>query len=71
MAEPSLPHAELIDGTIRAGVWHGIVHASAPDAPAIEIRHAGGTLQPRLFERIAGQADRWRGRDDGERGRTA
>lgn len=60
MAEPSLPHAELIDGTIRAGVWHGIVHAPGPEAPAIEIHHAGGTLQPRLVERIAGQAGRWR-----------
>lgn len=53
-----MAEVSLIDGTIRAGVWHGIIHAADP--PAIEIRHPGGTLEPQLSERINGQADRWR-----------
>ncbi len=50
----------LLDGIIRAGIWHGIVHSPAPETPALEIRHAGGILQPRLCQRIAEQKDRWR-----------
>jgi len=51
---------ELIDGMIRAGVWHGIVQAHGYDAPAIEVRHAGGVLRPRLAEAIVGKAGHWR-----------
>lgn len=55
-----MAEASLIDGTIRAGVWHGIIHSPAPEAPALEIRHAGGTLPSAVCQRIAGQKDRWR-----------
>lgn len=50
----------LIDGTIRAGVWHGIVQSPAPAAPAVEIRHTGGTLLPRLAQPVPAQKGRWR-----------
>lgn len=50
----------LIDGVIRAGVWHGIVRATGKDAPALEMRHAGGVLRPRLAEPVPGKAGHWR-----------
>lgn len=50
----------VIDGVIRAGVWHGIVRAPGKDAPAIEVRHAGGVLRPRLAEPVPGKPGHWR-----------
>lgn len=54
-----MTETSLIDATIRAGVWHGIVEVAGGSAPSIALHHAGGVLEPRRIAPIAGHAGRW------------
>ncbi len=51
----------LVESTVRAGVWQGLIAAreAVQSLPAIEVSHQGQALPDTRLTAIPGTADRW------------